>query len=94
MNKPSLSLRSLHAAPYEILGLYGALVMDPKRKPTIPSKLSASLKLLRVWCSLLSLRRGCSNHQSSDENRSNHFQPPDGSVGYVVTASIGRPNVT
>jgi hypothetical protein len=45
MNKPSLSLRSLHAAPYEILGLYGALVMDPKRKPTIPSKLSASLKL-------------------------------------------------
>jgi hypothetical protein len=71
----ALSLRSLHATPNEILGLDGAFIKRPKLKPPFSSKLSACLKLLGVRHAL-GLRPGCSNHQSSDENRSNHFQPP------------------
>jgi len=71
----ALSLRSLHATPNEILGLDGAFIKRPKLEPPFSSKLSACLKLFGVRHAL-GLRPGCSNHQSSGENRSNHFQPP------------------
>jgi hypothetical protein len=73
INKRSLFLRSTHAALHEMLGLDRALVLDPKLKPALYGELLASHKLLSLRC--LGLRRGRSNHQSSNEDRSNHFLP-------------------